>query len=99
MATAPTSADLRELARDPGPDPRGRISTMASGLVGSEILRIASEIRVLVAGGREVCNLTVGDFDPREFPIPERLADAVEAALRHGETNYPPSNGYLPLRK
>ncbi len=99
MATTPTSADLRELARDPGPYPRGRVSTMATGLIGSEILRIASEIRVLVAGGREVCNLTVGDFDPGQFPIPGRLADAVEAALRHGETNYPPSNGYLPLRK
>jgi aspartate aminotransferase len=72
---------------------------MAAGLIGSEILKIASEIRVLVAGGREVCNLTVGDFDPQQFPIPERLADAVEAALRHGETNYPPSNGYLPLRR
>src|SRR4051812_20280146 len=92
-ATERTSSDLQELARDPGVDPRGRVSRisrvsgMAAGLVGSEILKIASEIRVLTAGGRAVCNLTVGDFDPREFPIPERLAQAVEAALRHGETN------------
>jgi aspartate aminotransferase len=99
MATERTASDLQELARDPGPDPGGRMSTMAAGLVGSEILKIASEIRVLVAGGRAVCNLTVGDFDPRQFPIPERLATAVEAALRHGETNYPPSNGVLPLRR
>ena len=99
MATERTAADLTELAQDPGPDPRGRVSTMAAGLVGSEILKIASEIRVLVAGGRSVCNLTVGDFDPRQFPIPERLTAAVEAALRHGETNYPPSDGVLRLRR
>ena len=47
---------------------------MAQGLVGSEILRIAAEIRALQAAGREVCDLTVGDFSPRQFPIPDRLA-------------------------
>jgi len=99
VATQHTSSDLLELARDRGSDPRGRISTMAAGLVGSEILKIASEIRVLVAGGRSICNLTVGDFDPRQFPIPEVLARAVQAALAHGETNYPPANGFLPLRR
>jgi aspartate aminotransferase len=71
---------------------------MARDLVGSEILRIAGEIRTLVASGRSVCDLTVGDFSPRQFPIPARLSQGVRAALEHGETNYPPSNGVLDLR-
>jgi aspartate aminotransferase len=76
-----------------------RVSQMAEELVGSEILRIAAEIRTVVASGRAVCDLTVGDFSPRQFPIPARLAEAVRAALERGETNYPPSNGMPELRQ
>jgi aspartate aminotransferase len=72
---------------------------MVRGLVGSEILRIASEIRELVAQGKQVCNLTVGDFSPREFSIPPALGKAIAQALEAGETNYPPSDGVLPLRQ
>ncbi|HEV7507968.1 MAG TPA: aminotransferase class I/II-fold pyridoxal phosphate-dependent enzyme [Thermoanaerobaculia bacterium] len=99
MEIQQTCLDLAELARDAGPDPAARVSTMASGLIGSEILRIAGEIRELVASGREICNLTVGDFDPRLFPIPEVLLEGVRTALEHGETNYPPSNGMPELRQ
>jgi aspartate aminotransferase len=72
---------------------------MAQGLVGSEILRIAGEIRTLVAEGRPVCDLTVGDFNSTQFPIPARLMDAVRAALEAGETNYPPAAGMPTLRQ
>jgi len=72
---------------------------MARGLVGSEILRIAAEVRELVAKGRKVCNLTVGDFSPREFPIPDGLRQGIATALQAGETNYPPSDGVLDLRQ
>jgi len=75
-----------------------RLSATADALIGSEILKIAGEVRALVAGGREVCNLTVGDFNPAEFAIPPRLAAETEAALRAGETNYPPSAGIPALR-
>lgn len=71
---------------------------MARGLRGSEILRIAAEIRALVAAGQRVCNLTVGDFDPAQFPIPEALRELIRRALEAGETNYPPSDG-LPALK
>lgn len=91
--------DLAALARDPGPNPRHRISAMAFGLVGSEILKIAGEIRALVAEGRPVCDLTVGDFNPRHFPIPPRLSTEVRAALEAGETNYPPPTGMPALRQ
>jgi aspartate aminotransferase len=75
-----------------------RLSKMAQGLKGSEILKIASEIRSLVSKGEKVCDLTVGDFAPRHFPIPSRLRDLTRQALE-GETNYPPSNGMTPLRE
>jgi aspartate aminotransferase len=99
MTIQDTCLDLAAIAKDAGPDPGSRISGMAAGLVGSEILRIAGEIRAFVATGRSVCNLTVGDFDPRYFPIPQRLATAVQAALERGETNYPPPDGIGELRQ
>jgi len=72
---------------------------MARALRGSEILRIAAEVRALAATGRPLCNLTVGDFDPRQFPIPEPLRALAVRALESGETNYPPSDGVLVLRE
>ncbi len=75
------------------------LSDMVRGLVGSEILRIAGEIRELVAQGRPVCNLTVGDFNPRFFPIPRELQEGIQRAYASGETNYPPSDGLPGLRR
>jgi len=46
-----------------------------------------------------LCNLTVGDFDPRHFPIPEPLREGIIQAFRSGETNYPPSDGLVTLRQ
>ncbi|HSU16554.1 pyridoxal phosphate-dependent aminotransferase [Longimicrobium sp.] len=76
-----------------------RVSAMADGLIGSEILRIAADVRAMLAQGAEVCNLTVGDFAPAEFPAPKELVDGIVDALRAGETNYPPSDGVAQLRK
>ncbi|AKT35946.1 pyridoxal phosphate-dependent aminotransferase [Chondromyces crocatus] len=75
------------------------LSGLARGVIGSEILRIAAEIRALKARGVEVCNLTVGDFDPAHFPIPTELLEGTKRALADGHTNYPPSDGVLPLRE
>jgi aspartate aminotransferase len=77
----------------------GRVSAIAGSLVGSEILKIAADVRALVASGRDICNLTVGDFSPSEFRIPEMLEHGIVDALRRGETNYPPSDGTLALRE
>lgn len=75
------------------------LSGLAGGLRLSGILKIANEVRALVAAGRSVVNLTVGDFDPRYFPIPAELRDEVKAALGAGSTNYPPQPGVLALRE
>ncbi len=75
------------------------LSRLSQGLIGSEVLRIAAEVRALIAAGRPVCNLTVGDFDSSEFPPPASLVTGVHEALSAGHTNYPPSNGVLELRQ
>lgn len=75
------------------------LSELARGVVGSEILRIAAQIRALKAKGAEICNLTVGDFDPAQFPAPAALLDGMRDALAAGQTNYPPSDGVVQLRE
>src|SRR5215211_2930061 len=80
-------------------EPARRVSAMSDGMSGSEILRIAGEIRAMTEAGQRVCNLTVGDFSPAEFRIPTLLEREIAEALRRGETNYPPSNGIAALRE
>lgn len=83
-------------------DPRrldAALSAFARSLRPSGVLKIAAEVRGLIAAGRPVCDLTVGDFDAAQFPIPERLQELVVKALAAGETNYPPADGLLSLRQ
>ena len=96
----PAPADLAtDLGAEPAVGAGGpAVSRMAGALRGSEILKIAGQIRAMRAAGATVCNLTVGDFDPQQFRIPRGLEDGIVDALRAGETNYPPSTGLDPLR-
>jgi aspartate aminotransferase len=75
------------------------LSSLARGLTGSEILKISGEIRTLLEQGRDICNLTVGDFSPKEFRIPAALEREIVEMLAAGETNYPPSDGTKELRQ
>lgn len=75
------------------------LTDVARQMQGSMILGIAAEIRALAATGVPVCNLTVGDFDARQFPIPRALRDATVDAMDAFQTNYPPSEGIPELRK
>ena len=75
------------------------LSSLARGLVGSEILKISGEIRTLIDQGRDICNLTVGDFSPKEFRIPAALEREIAEMLAAGETNYPPSDGTKECRQ
>jgi aspartate aminotransferase len=97
MPVSTTSVDVRGTANVAAGN-SVRLSEIAASLKGSEILRIAGEVRAIVAAGESVCNLTVGDFDPKHFRIPRVLEDATIEALRNGETNYPPSTGLPSLR-
>ena len=103
MPPAALSTSVAGAAVTPNFGPQGDLSRsladLVNGMTGSEILRIAAEVRKLIVAGRPICNLTVGDFDPRQFPIPEELLTALQDALAAGETNYPPSDGVLQLRE
>ncbi len=74
------------------------LTQVARAMQGSLILGIAAEVRALAAAGNPICNLTVGDFDPRQFPIPVELRNATVAAMDGFETNYPPAEGIPELR-
>lgn len=89
--------DVTQLARVD--NDQSRVSKLANALTGSEILKIAADIRKLVRDGADICNLTVGDFGPQHFRVPGLLRDEIHQALDRGETNYPPSNGVLQLRE
>ncbi len=72
---------------------------MAAGLIGSEIIKIGNEVNDLIKQGADICNLTIGDFDPTIYPIPRELYVAITEAYQAGCTNYPPANGMAELRQ
>ncbi len=94
-----TLTTTHPLVLDPSAAPFQGLGRMASTVVGSEILRIAREVRALAAEGKPVLNLTVGDFSPQQFRIPAELEAAIARALAAGQTNYPPSDGVPALRE
>lgn len=76
-----------------------RVSHMAENLIGSEIIKLAGEIREKMAKGEKIYNFTIGDFNPKIFPIPAELKAAIVEEYGSDETNYPEANGMAPLRK
>lgn len=76
-----------------------QVSNMAEHLIGSEIIRLAGEINQRIQQGEHIFNLTIGDFDPKIFPIPEELTAEIKASYDRHETNYPAANGNPELRR
>lgn len=74
------------------------VSKMAENLIGSEIIKLAGEIRERTQQGEKIYNFTIGDFDPHLFPIPDAFLDAIVEAYKNNETNYPPADGMAGLR-
>ncbi|MBS1935880.1 MAG: pyridoxal phosphate-dependent aminotransferase, partial [Bacteroidetes bacterium] len=56
-------------------------------------------IREKIRQGETIYNFTVGDFDPKIFPIPKDLEDEIVEAYRQHFTNYPAAEGNLDLRE
>jgi aspartate aminotransferase len=76
-----------------------KVSQMAETLVASEIIKLAGEINEKIKNGEQIYNLTIGDFDPKVFPIPKELEEEIIKAYQEGNTNYPPADGLLETRK
>jgi len=76
-----------------------KLAAITDHLQDSQILTISNRIKQRILAGEKMYNLTVGDFDPTIFPIPEILEDYIHEAYRNKYTNYPPSDGLLELRE
>jgi aspartate aminotransferase len=75
-----------------------RLSQLAETLTGSEIVKLGNEIKLRMSQGEKIYNYTIGDFDPKIFPIPDELKAAILAAYQNDQTNYPPADGVAELR-
>lgn len=75
------------------------LTDVGGTMKGSRILGIAAQVKGMIAEGVDICNLTVGDFNPDHFPIPSTLTRHIDAQVAAGETNYPPADGMPQLRK
>lgn len=71
---------------------------MAETLIGSEIIKLGNEVNERIKAGEKISNLTIGDFDPSIFPIPDLLLEEIIRAYKEGFTNYPMANGMPELR-
>jgi aspartate aminotransferase len=76
-----------------------KLSHLAETLIGSEIVKLGGEIRERISQGENIYNFTVGDFDPKIFPIPAELEEEIVQAYRNHFTNYPAAEGNLDLRQ
>ena len=75
------------------------VSALAQTLKGSEIIKIGGEINELKKKGEKIANLTIGDFDPAIFPVPNGLKHGIIDAYHANHTNYPPADGVSSLRE
>src|ERR1051325_3370220 len=74
------------------------VSHIAETLIGSEIIRLAWEVNEKIKNGEKIFNLTIGDFNPKIFPIPAELKQEIIHAYNEDQTNYPPADGIAELR-
>ena len=76
-----------------------KVSKLAQDIIGSEIIKLAAEVNEKIKNGQHVYNFTIGDFNPKIFPIPAELKKAIIDAYMDDETNYPAADGMLVLRQ
>lgn len=75
------------------------VSKLAENIIGSEIIKLAAEVNEKIKKGEKIHNLTIGDFNPKIFPIPAELKQAIVDAYNDDQTNYPAADGMLELRQ
>lgn len=75
-----------------------KVSKLAENIIGSEIIKLAAEVNEKIKKGEKVYNLTIGDFNPKVFPIPAELKQEIIKAYDEDQTNYPAADGMLELR-
>ncbi len=74
------------------------LSKTAENLIGSGIRKISDVINARIEKGEKIYNFTIGDYNPKVFPIPEGLKKEIAEAYKDNQTNYPPSEGVAILR-
>jgi len=74
----------------------GLLSDALARIKPSATMTITQKARDLKGQGRNVISLSVGEPD---FDTPEHIKEAAIAAIRRGETKYPPVSGIVPLRE
>lgn len=79
--------------------PVRKVSKLAENIIGSEIIKLAAEVNQKIAAGEKIYNMTIGDFNPAQFPIPERLKQFIVDEYFADQTNYPAADGMAELRK
>ena len=62
----------------------------------SATMALTQKARDLKNSGRDIISLTVGEPD---FDTPDNIKEAAVAAIKRGETKYPPVLGIVPLRE
>ena len=76
-----------------------KLSHLAGTLIGSEIVKLGNAISERIRNGEKIYNFTIGDFDPKIFPIPAELEELIIESYREKNTSYPAAEGVLDLRK
>ncbi len=75
------------------------LSHLAGTLIGSEIVKLGNLISERIRNGEKIYNFTIGDFDPKVFPIPAELEQLIIESYQEKNTSYPAAEGVLDLRK
>lgn len=75
-----------------------KVSDLAHGIIGSEIIKLAGEVNEKIKQGEKIHNMTIGDFSPQQFPIPAELKQFIIDEYTADQTNYPEADGMTVLR-
>jgi len=73
-----------------------RISKLASSVQPAATLAAGAKAKLMKAAGVKVFDFSIGEPD---FPTPEHICKAADAALKAGHTHYTPVNGIPELRQ